>query len=147
MADLLPWLLDRPPTRLRSRLRTSSPARSDHGGFIELQFGELECQMTCIEEGWHMWDEIRIFGDDGLIELRRPLTVPIGWTLACITERTDRSESFAADATPGGATRNFIGALRGREAVACTFAQAVASVHLVESAFESARDGGRWRDL
>jgi len=74
MADIVPWLIDRTPTRLRSRLRTSDPKRSDHGGFIELQFGDLECQMTCIEEGWHMWDEIRIFGDDGLIELRRPLT-------------------------------------------------------------------------
>ena len=74
MADLLPWLLGRTPTRLRSRVRTSSPARSDHGGFIELQFDALECQMTCIEEGLHMWDEVRIFGDDGLIELRRPLT-------------------------------------------------------------------------
>lgn len=147
MADLLPWLLDRLPSRLRSRLRTSSPTRSDHGGFIELQFGELECQMTCVEEGWHMWDEIRIFGDDGLIELRRPLTVPIGWSLSCITERTERSEHFAADATPGGATRNFVGALRGREEVACTFAQAVASVHLIEAAFASAGDGGRWIGL
>lgn len=147
MADLLPWLLERSPTRLRSRLRISSPARSDHGGFIELQFGELECQMTCIEEGWHMWDEIRIFGDDGLIELRRPLTVPIGWTLDCITGRTDQRESIAADATPGGATRNFIEALRGRERVACSFAQAVPSVRLVECAFESARSGGRWLDL
>ena len=147
MADLLPWLLDQSPTRLRSRLRTSEPTRSDHGGFIELQFGDLECQMTCIEEGWHMWDEVRIFGDEGLIELRRPLTVPIGWTLDCTTERTDRTEHFAADATPGGATRNFIAALRGQESVACTFAQAVGSVRLVELAFRSAREGGGWLDI
>ena len=81
MADLVPWLhrahADAPA---QPAAHVSSPARSDHGGFIELQFDELECQMTCIEEGWHMWDEVRIFGDDGLIELRRPLTAPIGWS-------------------------------------------------------------------
>lgn len=147
MADLVPWLLDRSPTRLRSRLRESSPQRSDHGGFIELQFDELECHLTCVEEGWHMWDEVRIFGDEGLIELRRPLTVPIGWTLDCITERTERAEHFDADATPGGATRNFIAALRGTEAVACSFAQAVPSVRLIELAFASAKNGGDWLEL
>jgi hypothetical protein len=106
MPDLVPWLLGRDPLRLRSRLRASSPERSDHGGFIELQFDDLEYQMTCIEEGWHMWDEIRIFGDDGLIELRRPLTLPIGWTFDCWTERGQAHESHDADAAPGGATRN-----------------------------------------
>ncbi len=147
MADLLPWLLDRAPSRLRSRLRTSSPTRSDHGGFIELQFDDLECQMTCIEEGWHMWDEVRIFGEEGLIELRRPLNMPIGWTLTCTTGRGDRRESLAADPTPGGATRNFVDALRGHGEVACSFAQAVPSVRVVEQAFASARGGGDWIDL
>jgi hypothetical protein len=30
---------------------------------------------------------------------------------------------------------------------ACRFAEAVASVRLIERAFESARDGGAWLDL
>jgi len=147
MADLVPWLIGRTPTRLRSRLRTSSPARSDHGGFIELQFAELECQMTCIEEGLHMWDEVRIFGDDGLIELRRPLTMPIGWTMTWRSGRSERVETLAADARPGDATRNFVAALSGRERIACSFADAVTSVTIVERAFESARSGGAWLDL
>ena len=50
-------------------------------------------------------------------------------------------------ATPGGATRNFIAALRRREEVAYTFAQAVASVRLVELALTSAHGDGRWLDL
>ena len=41
--------------------------------------------MTCIEEGWHMWDECRIFGDDGLVELGRPLTASIGWADVAFT--------------------------------------------------------------
>ncbi|MBA3505344.1 MAG: Gfo/Idh/MocA family oxidoreductase [Betaproteobacteria bacterium] len=194
MADLLPWLIGRTPTRLRSRLRTSSPARSDHGGFIELQFESspraslraappeggrapwdgpaaesspraslraappeggrapwdgpaaltLECQMTCIEEGLHMWDEVRIFGDDGAIELRRPLTAPIGWAMTLLSGRGQRIEELAADSHPGDATRNFVAAVRGQARVACTFAEATPSVAIIELAFESARRDGAW---
>jgi predicted dehydrogenase len=147
MADLVPWLIGRAPTRLRSRLRTSSPKRSDHGGFIELQFDGLECQMTCIEEGWHMWDEVRVFGDDGLIELRRPLAMPIGWTMTWRRGRDEHVDELAADPHPGDATRNFLDAVRGRAEVACTFDEAVQSVEIVERAFESARGGGEWLDL
>lgn len=147
MADLVPWLIGQRPTELRSRLRTSGAERSDHGGFIELRFGALECQMTCIEEGWHMWDEVRIFGEDGLIELRRPLNAPIGWELAWSSARGERIERLAADTHPGDATRDFVEAVRHNRAPACTFAQAVASVEIVETAFESARRGGPWMPL
>jgi phthalate 4,5-cis-dihydrodiol dehydrogenase len=147
MADLVPWLLGRPPTALRSRLRPGSPTRSDHGGFIELKFGDLECQMTCIEEGWHMWDEVRIFGDDGLIELRRPLTAPIGWQLTWLSQRGERRESLAADGHPGDATRDFFRVLREGGKPACTFAEAIPSARIVELAFAAARDEGRWVDV
>ena len=147
MADIVPWLIDRAPTRLRSRVRTSSPSRSDHGGFIELQFAGIECQMTCIEEGWHMWDEIRIFGDDGLVELRRPLTMPIGWQMTWLSNRMERCESLSADPRPGDATRDFLSALRNGTKPACTFAEAVPSVTIVELAFRSAREDNRWVDI
>jgi len=147
MADLVPWILGRTPTRLRSRLRTSSPTRSDHGGFIELQFDALECQMTCIEEGLHMWDEVRIFGDDGLVELRRPLTLPIGWSMTRLCARGTQREHVEADARPGDATRDFLMALRTGSRAACTFADAVRSVEIVDAAFESARRDGAWLAL
>ena len=100
MADIVPWLIERQPTRVRARVRDGSASRVDRGGFIELLFGDLECHMTCIEEGWHMWDEIRIFGDDGMIELRRPLKFPIGWELAVRTERGEMLKVLEADPTP-----------------------------------------------
>ena len=147
MADLIPWLLGQRPNRIRSRLRGGSAARSDEGGFIELQFGALEWQMTCIEEGWHMWDEVRLFGDDGLIEMRRPLSLPIGWTLEWSSKRGDHIERLAADPHPGDATRNFFAAVRGEEPIACSFADATASVQIIEAAFHSARSGGNWMEL
>jgi predicted dehydrogenase len=147
MADIVPWLLDRPPTRVRSRIRGGSEARVDHGGFIELMFADLECHMTCIEEGWHMWDEVRVFGDGGLIELRRPLQLLIGWELTIRTTRGEALEGLEADPTPGGATANFLSALRSNTPVACTFADAVISTAIVEEAFASAHKGGEWREL
>ncbi len=146
MADIVPWLTGLSPTRLRARLRGGSPTRSDRGGFIEILCGDTEWQVSCVEEGWHMWDEIRVFGDDGLIELRRPLNLPIGWTMQWRSRRGDALEELAADATPGASTRNFLDAVRGKGTVACSFTDARKSVSIIAQAFASARDGG-WRDL
>jgi predicted dehydrogenase len=147
MADIVPWLLDRKPTSVRARIRGGTAARTDLGGFIDVMFGELECQMTCTDEGWHMWDEVRIFGKDGMIELRRPLEHPIGWTLNLQTRRGKSLEQLAADPTPGGATRNFLSAVRGQGAALCSFTEAVIATAIVENAFESARSRGAWQHL
>ena len=56
-------------------------------------------------------------------------------------------ERVEADTHPGDATRDFVAAVRGLHPPACTFAQAVPSVRLIERAFESARGGGAWLDL
>jgi predicted dehydrogenase len=148
MADIIPWLIERRPTRVRSRIRGGSETRVDRGGLIELMFeGDLECHMTCVEEGWHMWDEVRIFGDDGLIELRRPLKYAIGWELNVRTRCGQALEQLEADPTPGGATTNFLTALRTSTPVACSFADAVMSTAIVEHAFASAGSGSAWFEL
>jgi predicted dehydrogenase len=146
MADLIPWLLGRAPTALRSRVRQGPPGRSDHGGFIELLFDDLECHLTCIEEGWHTWDELRLFGQHGLIELRRPLKYPLGWEFRLLSRGGEAFEYLEADPEPGGATRDMLAALRGGGPVACDFAGAITSVRVVEEAFASGRDGA-WKDL
>lgn len=94
-----------------------------------------------------MWDEVRIFGDDGLVELRRPLTAPIGWSLTWWSQRGTRREWQEADTHPGDATRDFLAAVRTRGAPACTFAAALPSVALVDAAFVSGRGHGEWIDL
>ena len=144
MMDILPWLTGATPIRLRSRLREAEAGRSDHGGFIDIVFDAFECRMTCIEEGWHMWDEIRIFGDDGMIELRRPLTMPIGWHMRWWSARATKVEELAADETPGDATRDFVAAIVERRRPACDFSEATLSVKLMEAAFVSARDNESW---
>ncbi|HEX2885196.1 Gfo/Idh/MocA family oxidoreductase [Vineibacter terrae] len=144
MTDLIPWLTGGTPLRLRSRLRTGPPGRSDRGGFIDVVFDGFECRMTCIEEGWHMFDEIRVFGDDGMVQLHRPLGMPIGWQLVWSSRRGARTEGLAADPTPGAATRDFLDALLKGGAPACCFADALPSVAMMEAAFVSAAEDERW---
>jgi predicted dehydrogenase len=151
MADLLPWLLGRSPTQVRAILREGPPGKADEGGFIELDFGALRCHLAClagVSGALHMWDEIRIYGEDGLIELRRPLDVPLGWQLARWGRGREPLETVDADATPGPATRDFVDTVLGlRPAPACSFADALVSVRVIERAFASAREDGRWLEL
>ena len=145
MADLLPWLLGRDPERVRAVTRPGPAGRADDGGFIEVDFGALRCHLTCITTGLHTWDEVRIFGDEGLIELRRPLDLPLGWQLVRWDKCRQPLETVAADGTPGAATHDFIDALcESSVAPACTFAEAWNSVRVIELAFESAGKDGAW---
>ncbi len=141
MADLIPWLTGKRPSAVLSRVRPGPAGRSDRGGFIDLAFADFECRMTCIEEGWHSWDEVRIFGDDGLVELRRPLHFPIGWQLVWQRERGRVIEEIAADDAPGGCTRDFVAAIAQKRAPLCSFDDAWISARIVEAAFESASSG------
>ena len=148
MADLLPWLLGRAPTQVRAITRPGPPGKADEGGFIELDFGDLRCHLTClsgVSGGLHMWDEIRIYGEDGLIELKRPLDLPLGWQLTHWNRGRNPVGTVAADSTPGPSTRDFVDVVLGeRSAPACSFADARVSVRIIEQAFESARRDGCW---
>ena len=140
MADIIPWMLQKRPHRVRSRLRPGPTGMVDKGGFIDLEFDQLECQMTCIDQGLHMWDEIRIFGESGLIELRRPLNFPTGWAMQCISaDGQTVVDQVAAHPGEGVITTNFLNALHQRATVACSFADALLSVEIIEAAFESAK--------
>lgn len=148
MADLLPWLLRRAPTQVRAITRPGPPGQADEGGFIELDFADLRCHLTClsgVSGALHMWDEIRIYGEDGMIELKRPLDVPLGWQLTRWGRGRAPVETVAADATPGPSTRDFVDVVLGeRSAPACSFDDAWVSVRVIERAFESAASGGGW---
>jgi len=143
MADIVPWLIDSRPTQVRSRLRPGPAGRADLGGFIELEFPGIEGQTSCIEEGWHMWDEVRIFGEDGLIELRRPLNMPTGWAMSWQSKRGATREEQAPSPNEGMITTEFLQAVRTGSPVACSFQDALLSVQIIEAAFESGAAGSK----
>jgi predicted dehydrogenase len=138
MADIVPWLLQKRPIRVRSRVRAGPAGRIDGGGFIDLEFADLECQMACIDQGLHMWDEIRIFGETGMIELRRPSHLGTGWSLQWLASNGAVRENLPAEAGTGWITIDFLRALHQGTSVACTFADALLSVEIIQAAFASA---------
>jgi predicted dehydrogenase len=141
-ADLIPWLTGQRPSRVRARILPGEPGRVDTGGFIECEFSGFACAMTLLAHGLDSWDEIRVFGDEGLVELRRPVGWPLGWEMVWYDARGHRVESVAPDPARGQATRNFLGTLEGQAAPACTFADAWLSVRVIEAAYQSAEGGG-----
>lgn len=147
MADIVPWITGRVPRRLRCLVKPALTAgRTDRGGVVDLDLDGLECRFTCLEDGLHMWDEIRLFGAEGLVELRRPLNLPIGWQLSW-RDRAQEVETIAADAAPGDATRDFFAAVRTAGRPACSFADAWLSVRVVEAAYQSAKACGAWIEI
>jgi predicted dehydrogenase len=93
-----------------------------------------------------MWDEVRVFGEAGILELRRPLGQPLGWALTHLGRRGEVVETLPADPAIGGATRDFLDAVEGGRAPACSFGDAWLSVRLIEAAFQSAARDGEWID-
>jgi predicted dehydrogenase len=147
MADIVPWITKRTPRRLRCLVKPALIAgRTDRGGVVDVDLGGLECRFTCLEDGLHMWDEVRLFGTNGLVELRRPLDLPIGWQLSR-RDRLKEIELLAADPTPGDATRDFFSAIREATLPACSFADAWLSVRVVEAAYQSSQANGAWLDI
>jgi predicted dehydrogenase len=142
MADILPWLIDRQPDAVSARTRPGPVGGIDRGGAIDLHYADLECRITCLDDGWHMWDEVRLFGEDGMIALQRPLDLATGWAMTWSSARGRLREERAADPATGAITRQFLDAVRGQGGVACRFADAVPSVAIVEAAFKSAAAGG-----
>lgn len=147
MADLVPWLLDRPPRRVRAEVRPGSPGRVDRGGVIDLELDGLHGRLTVLADGLDMWDEVRLFGDQGLVELRRPLGEPLGWALEHRGLRGELREARAPDAAAGRATTDFLDAVVAGGPPSCSFAEAWLSVRLIEAAYESAAAAGIWIDL
>jgi predicted dehydrogenase len=144
MADLVPWLTGLRPRRVRARLRPGPTGRADRGGFIVAAGEELDWRATCLTAGLWMWDEVRLYGENGIVELRRPLGQPLGWALTHLAAGGRVVDSLPADPAVGAATRDFLDAVEGRGEPACSFAAARLSVQLIESAFESAAQDGAW---
>lgn len=147
LADLIPWLLDRRPGRVRAHVLPGDPQRVDQGGFIQIEFDGLACQMTVLAQGLYMWDEVRVFGDAGLIALRRPLDRPLGWEMTYAGPKGEGEETIPADEARGRATTNFLDALETGAAPACTFADAWLSVRVIEAAYQSAEANGAWIEV
>ena len=139
--------------RRRGCARSPAPARRDRpttGGFIELDFGALRCHLTCLARRGrppHV-------GRDPDLRRRRldraqaPARPPARLAAHALGPRPHgrRDSRRRCDARTRDARfpRRVLGE---RPAPACSFADAWVSVRVVEQAFESARQGGRWLEV
>jgi predicted dehydrogenase len=144
MADLVPWLTGLRPRRVRARLRAGPAGQVDRGGLIDVAGDGPDWHAACLAVGLPTWDEVRLFGEAGLVELRRPLGQPLGWTLTRLDLRGRVVEEQPAEPAIGAATRDFLDAVEARRGPACSFEEARLSVRLIEAAFESAACDGAW---
>jgi predicted dehydrogenase len=147
MTDLVPWLTGRRPRRVRGRVLPGEPGQVDQGGSIECDFEVFSCHLTVLAQGLYMWDEVRLFGEDGLVELRRPMGQPLGWAMVRHDVQGREIERVPADEARGRATINFLDALQGAATPACSFEEAWLSVRIVEAAYQSAERQGDWVEL
>lgn len=147
LADLVPWLAGAKPIRVRGWVSKGPTDRVDYGGAIDVSFDGFENHIVCKEKGWRGWDELRLYGDRGMIELRRPPAREHGWAMNWECEGDSSIEHVPSQEAAGAATKDFVNAVTTGSTPACTFAAAAQSVALIESAFTSAAQGGSWIDL
>jgi predicted dehydrogenase len=147
VTDLVPWLTGRRPWRVRGRVLPGEPGQVDLGGSIECDCEAFSCHLTVLAQGLYMWDEVRLFGEDGLVELRRPMGQPLGWAMVRHDLQGREIERVPADEARGRATVNFLDALAGTAPPACSFEEAWLSVRIVEAAYQSAERQGDWVEV
>lgn len=147
LADAVPWLLGRVAVRVSARLAETSEGYVDGGGWITVELSDgLVWHCTTLSRGFPMWDQLRIFGDAGVAEIRRPPTESSTWAVRYFWTEGGR-ESYGPRGALKPAVSDFVDAILEGGPPACSFCDAHASVHIVEAAYHSAKQSGCWIDL
>jgi predicted dehydrogenase len=142
MADAVPWLTGRSVNSVFAGLVPGPRADGvDLGGFIASDLGGPWWHATVrAGDPWNL-DEVRLYGTLGYLVIRRPADQTFSWICehrALDGEELGRSGlgqiQFALD--------DFVMAVTSGGAPACSFADAVPSVAIIEAAFAAARQGG-----
>lgn len=139
MADAVPWLTGRSIRSLFAGLVPGPRAEEvDSGGFIAADLGGPWWHATVrAGDPWNL-DEVRLYGTLGRLVIRRPADETFSWI--CEHQALDGGElgrsglgqvRFALD--------DFVTAVGSGGAPACSFADALPSVGVIEAAFAAAR--------
>jgi predicted dehydrogenase len=162
VADIIPWLVGNAPVGLTAATPASGDGPSlDHGGWWDVEFADITWRAAILPRGLAMYDQVRIFGEQGYVSVTRPLG-DLAWPprtaagaramFAWTVEHYDRTEGQQIVPTSNAEAEetllhDFIEAVRGEKDPACSFADAVGSVAISAAAGESALAGGRRIDL
>lgn len=142
MADIVPWVTGLAVQTVTAHLVPIADAGAvDHGGFVDADLGGPSWHATMLAgDPWNL-DEVRLFGTEGSVVVRRPADQTFSW----VSEHRGLGDELLERSALGQqamALDDFLAAVIGAGAPACTFAQATASVAVIETAFAAARQGG-----
>lgn len=142
MADIVPWTTRRAVRAVMAHLVPVTDVGSvDRGGFVDADLGGLSWHATVLAgDPWNL-DELRIFGTEGSVVVRRPANQTFSW----ISEHRDLDDGIIGRSElgqEGMALDDFLTAITGSDPPACSFSEAATSVAVIEAAFSAARDGG-----
>lgn len=139
MADIIPWLTGRAVESVFGRVVFGNTAKIvDSGGFIVASLGGPWWHATILAgDPWNL-DEVRLYGTMGSLVVRRPMDQTYNW----VCEHRDLTGSIIGQSAIGQiqfALDDFVKAVTSGSQPACTFADAVSSVAIIEGAFRTAR--------
>jgi predicted dehydrogenase len=143
MADIVPWIVGQPPVRLRATVANGGKGQVDQGGTADIDFGDLTWRFTTVADQSPLWDDVRIYGSQGRIEISKPEGTLGYWDA--------RHEAFSGPkpSTPdpgidNTAFPNFLDAISGLTVPRCSFSEACVSVRILEAMYESGARRGAW---
>lgn len=143
MADIVPWIINRRPNQLRAQVVPGLTGEVDRGGTADLDFGDFTWRFASLADPAPLWDDVRIYGSLGRLEIRKPEGTLGFWSIAHI----DIHDVAIPTPEPGVdtvAVDDFIAAIEGLHPVRCDFASACTSVDILEAMYASAALDGGW---
>jgi predicted dehydrogenase len=82
MADIIPWIVGRIPIRVRADVVAGPPGQVDRGGTADLDYGDFAWRFATLADKAPLWDDVRIYGSEGRLEVRKPEGTLGYWSLA-----------------------------------------------------------------
>lgn len=146
MADIVPWLVGQAPRRLRARVIAGRRGLIDDGGTAEIDFGDFSWTLSAVADRAPLWDDVRIYGTAGRLEVRKPEGTLGLWEMARV-DYSGRSYPVPAPGINGVAVPDFLDAIEGKGAPQCSFEDAWMSVRILEAIYASGRARGAWTSI
>lgn len=146
MADAIPWVLGRHPSRVRGRVVTGRRSEVDGGGVADLDFGSFVWRLTTVADPGRLWDDVRLYGTEGTLEIRKPEGTLGYWDI----DHHGLDGREIPTPPPGidtVAVENFVDCLTGDSTPRCDFHDAYISVRILEAIYESSRKHGVWVNI
>lgn len=143
MADIIPWIVGRVPSRVRAEVVPGPAGQVDRGTTADLDYGDFVWRFATLADKAPLWDDVRIYGSEGRLEVRKPEGTLGYWS---ISHEDIRGQQLPVPdpGIDGVAVDDFIAAIDGDRRPRADFEEACISVEILEAMYASADRRGDW---